>query len=608
MPGLFGIISRQRPENCDRHLKSMLAAMQYEKFYNSGIYNNPEMSVYVGWTCHPKSFCDYQPVSSRAKDLVLFFTGEVFEDQHLSTSAKNEGGANNVEHLIRLYEECGEKFTEKLNGWFCGLLIDLRRGKAFLFNDRYGMYRVFVHENNDGLYFSSEAKALLAVLPDLRRFDPKGLGEFLTCGCTLGNRSLYNDLNILPPGALWTVERGEIKRRSSYFELQKWIGQERLGEEEFSFRLVETFGDLVKKYCKARLPVGISLTGGLDSRMVMACLVQIHGEIPCYTFGSMYRDTFDVQIAREIAKACGQPHHVLVLGEEFLRDFTNYLEKSVYISDGYLGMSGAAELYLNSLARNIAPVRVTGNYGGELLRGHRAFKHRFPRGDFIRPELQPFLHEAQKTFQELENTDSVTFALFCQASSQGYGRLAIERSQVTLRTPFMDNDLVRLVYQASPHLLKSEELSLSVISRYRPDLLRISTDRGLMSDSSSLSDLFRQLHRKALIKGEYWSSHGMPNWLATNSRYGLGRFLENSFLGRDKFQHFHRWTEKRFAGYIADVLLQGGRDLREFFNFRQVERMLHEHVVGRKNYLDEIDKLLTLALAHRNLQGWCTRL
>lgn len=606
MPGITGIISTSSHEENRPALDKMVKCMMHERFYVLGTYVNEKLGLWIGWVNHEGSFSDCMPVWNETKDICVIFSGEDFADPCEIARLRARGhdcNSENASYLVHLYEEEGDRFFKKLNGWFCGLLIDTRRGKAYLFNDRYGMCRIFIHENKDGLYFSSEAKALLAVLPEARQFDPEGLGEFLTCGCTLGSRSLYKGLNVLPKGALWISEHGEVKKRGSYFNLGEWVGQQRLDEKQFSHRVVESFGDLVKRYSGGPLPVGISLTGGLDSRMIMACLDKIPGGFPCYTFGSMYRDTFDVQTAREVAKACGQPHHELVMGEEFLRDFPRYLEKAVYISDGYLGLSGAAELYVNSLARSLAPVRLTGNYGGELLRGHRAFKYGFPGRGFISLELQPFLHEAQTTFQELENTDAVTFALFNQAPSQGYGRLAIERSQVILRTPFMDNDLVKLVYQAPPRLLVHSELSVAIVSRYKPNLLKIPTDRGLLCDSTTLRSLTRRLHRNALIKAEYWSSHGMPNWLAAISRYGLGRFLEKSFLGRDKFQHFHLWTEKRFAGYIADVLLQGGRDLREFFNFRQVERMIHEHVTGRKNYLDEIDKLLTLTLAHRNLKA-----
>jgi asparagine synthase (glutamine-hydrolysing) len=463
------------------------------------------------------------------------------------------------------------------------------------------MNRIFIHEGRDGLYFASEAKALLVAVPEVREFDPKGLGEFLTCECTLGTRSLYKNVAVLPGGSLWVLGDGEVKKKSSYFNPREWVDEQKLGEEQFSHRLVELFSGVVNRYSGGSLSLGISLTGGLDSRMVMACIDMRTSQFPCYTFGSLYRDTYDVQVSREVAKACGQPHHTLVLGEEFIRELPHYVEKAVYISDGYIGLPGAAELYVNALARNIAPVRLTGNYGGELLRGDRSFKYEVPHGRFVNLDLKPYLVEAQTTFKEFERTDAVTFALFRQAPSQGYGRLTIERSQVIPRTPFMDNDLVQLVYQAPPRLLKGEELSVAILSRYHPDLLKIPTDRGLLFNATMIRRLTRRLHREAFIKAEYWSSHGMPNWLAAISRYGLGRFLEKSFLGRNKFQHFRLWTQTRLNEHLNDLLLQGGRELKDFFNLRQVETMVRHHLAGRQNYVDEIDKLLTIILTHRTL-------
>lgn len=602
MPGLVGIISRLRSKNCERDVKTMQVRLQHEDFYHSGVYSNAEMSVYVGWTSQPKSFGDNLPATNLAKDVLLFFSGEVFDNQNQSSVVDRKGGKHNAEHLISLYEKCGEKFLDNLNGWFCGLLLDTRIGKAYLFNDRYGMHRLFIHENKSGLYFSSEAKALLAVLPEVREFDPKGLGEILTCGGTLGSRSLYKNISVFPLASLWEFEHGEVKRRSSYFDLQQWVAQKKLNEKEFSNRFVELFGDVVKRYAGGPLDVGISLTGGLDSRMVMSCLSKFLGEYTCYTFGSMYRDTLDVQVAREVAKACSQPHYVLVLDEEFLRNFPKFLEKSVYISDGYLGMSGAAELYVNSLARVLAPVRLTGNYGGELLRGHCAFKYRFPQGEFIFPELKPFLYEAQKTFEELKNTDAITFSMFKQANLQGYGRQVVERSQIVPRTPFMDNDLVKLAYQAPPNILKGEGLSVDIISRYGPHLLDIPTERGLLCSGSMFRSMTLQLQRKTLIKAEYLSSHGMPNWLAAISRYGFGSFIDKSFLGRDKFQHFRTWIRKDLASYSEEVLHRDVRtSLDNYIDLPHVRRMLHDHINGKRNFAEEIDAVMTLVLAEKLL-------
>jgi asparagine synthase (glutamine-hydrolysing) len=600
MPGIFGLISRQQPEKCHRQLKSMVAAMQYEKFYNSGIYNSSEFCVYIGWSVHIGSFSDCMPATNYGKDIILFFAGEVFNDSS-DSSVGVDGGRRNPEDLVALYERWGERFLDKLNGLFSGLILDARQKKILLFNDRYGMNRVFIHESKEGFYFSSEAKALLAALPETREFDSVALGEFLTCGSTLGRQSLYKGITILPGGSLWTGENGAIKSRGYYFDLEKWTGQKILNEKECAVQVVDLFGRVVQKYVQDPVPVGISLTGGLDSRMIMACLDGGSNSFPCYTFGSMYRDTFDVQTAREISKTCGQTHQVLVLGEDFLHSFMGYLEKAVYISDGYLGMSGAAELYLNSLARDISPVRLTGNYGGELLRGHRAFKPELPRINIISPELDPFLRKAQTKFRELEVFDSITFALFHQASSQGYGRFAIERSQVHPRTPFMDNDLVGLLYQVPHNLLVGSGLSMAIVSRYNPKLLTIPTDRGLLQGKVTIRSLARQFQHKALIKAEYLTSHGMPNWLAGISRCGIGRFLEKQFLGRDKFQHFRFWTKRRFASYLSETLVQRNGDLEQFLNLRQMERILYEHVAGNKNYIYEIDRILTLSLGCKTL-------
>lgn len=78
MPGLVCIVSKQKPKICENQIKNMLASMQHEDFYSLGIYSNPDMFIYLGWTCHPKSFCDCLPVFNQTKDIYLFFAGEVF--------------------------------------------------------------------------------------------------------------------------------------------------------------------------------------------------------------------------------------------------------------------------------------------------------------------------------------------------------------------------------------------------------------------------------------------------------------------------------------------------------------------------------------------------
>src|SRR5580658_135424 len=119
-------------------------------------------------------------------------------------------------------------FPANLNGRFQGLLTDRTRGTTTLFVDRYGMQRVYYHESRGAFYFAAEAKAILAVRPELRRADSRGLGEYLSCGCVLENRTLFEGVHVLPPGAAWVFRQGTIERKATYFQPREWEEQSEL--------------------------------------------------------------------------------------------------------------------------------------------------------------------------------------------------------------------------------------------------------------------------------------------------------------------------------------------------------------------------------------------
>src|SRR5205823_12567088 len=146
-------------------------------------------------------------------DVVLVFSGAEYPDAGTADRLRERGHdleAKNSSYLVHLYEEY-PAFLRGLNGRFQGLLIDRARGETTLFNDRFGMHRVYYHESKEAFYFAAEAKAILAVRPELRRADPRGLGEFVACGCTLEGRSLFQDVHVLPCGSAWVFRKGSIE-------------------------------------------------------------------------------------------------------------------------------------------------------------------------------------------------------------------------------------------------------------------------------------------------------------------------------------------------------------------------------------------------------------
>lgn len=603
MPGILGIVSRRSARSCIEQLDRMLAAVRHDGFFHSGTYTNKAMGVYLGWTSHAGAPNDYLPVVSARKDVVLLITGEVIGENAASVSdqpAEYKHGRGALGQLLCGYEESGVQWVSGLNGCFAGALVDLRVGRFYLFNDRYGMERLFVHDVTEDFYFASEAKALLAAVPDTRSFDVRGLGELLTCGCTLGERSLYKNISVMPAASLWKGENKALSGKTVYFQPTEWSSQPKLGPTQFLDRFLDTLPRIVTRLAKADSTVGISLTGGFDSRVVVACLGLSAQEFPCYTFGSMIRDTRDVIVARQVAEQCRCSHTVLTLGREFLDNFPHYLDEAVYHSDGYLGLPGAGELYLNSMARRIAPIRLTGNYGSELIRGARAFKAIPPTARFLSGDWGPQIREAVLSFRQLERADPISFALFHQAPKQGFGRLAVEKSQLVMRTPFLDDEFAQLMYLRPDDWADGTQLYAAVIQRCRPALLDIATDRGELGSGSRIARRLRVAFRKATIKGEYWATRGMPQWLAGLTARVPWILPVDAFVGRDKFQHYRVWLAGALSDNVKDCLLSDAA-ASTVLDRTCLEAMINEHVRGVRNYEAEIGKAMMIAVTERVL-------
>jgi asparagine synthase (glutamine-hydrolysing) len=604
MPGLVGIISKRDRNINERDLQVMINCMMHEPFYHSGTYNNDQLGLYIGWTCHRNSFADCMPVYNEKRDLVLIFSGENFPDQDLISrliKQDHEFDPLNASSLIHLYEEEGDYFLKHLNGWFNGMLIDCRKGKAILFNDRYGMQRIYYHEAKDGFYFSSEAKSLLKVKPDLRKIDPRGLGEFLSCGCVLQNRTLFQNVFLLPGGSSWVFHEGRATKKGHYFNLKDWENQPILENEIFYKKLRETFAATLPKYFHSKQPIGMSLTGGLDTRMIMAWANRPPGSLPCYTFGGNYRDCVDVKISRQVAKICRQSHETIFISPQFFNEFASFAEKAVFISDGTMDVTGSVELYVNRIANQIAPIRLTGNYGSEILRGNVAFRPGSPNADLWEHEFAQYVRNACVTYGSESQAHAVSFIAFKQVPWHHYARLAVEQSQVIMRSPYLDNNLVSLMYQAPQEFFLSEERSLRLIADGNMDLARVPTDRGLLHRPIPVISKLQHMYAVFSSKAEYAYDYGMPQWLASIDGMLAPLHLENLFLGRNKFYHFRVWYRDKLSQYLKDILIDSRTRNRPYLDGRRLEKIVLRHIEGKRNYTDEIHKVLTVELIQRQL-------
>jgi asparagine synthase (glutamine-hydrolysing) len=579
----------------------MLQTMRHEPFYQSGTWIDESAGVYLGWTARPGGVPDGKPMCSERTGVVLAFSGDDFPEpgmaDRLARTANGRTSGGKRSYLLSLHEQ-DRSFPAGLNGRFHGLVVDRNRKTTTLFNDRFGMHRLYYHESKDAFYFAAEAKAILAVRPETRTADLRGLGEFVSCGCVLENRTLFNGISVLPSGSAWVFRNGIVADKRKYFDEKEWEEQPLLDFESYYRELRYVFSRNLPRYFESADRLGVSLTGGLDTRMIMAWHSPEPGTLPCYTFGGSFRECHDVRVARQVARVCGQPHDIIPVADEFLAQFDHQAARTVYLTDGCADVSRSADLYVNERARTIAPVRMTGNYGGEVLRRVRAFKPIDPLPGLFRPEFVAHVGRARETYGTLLREHPLSFAVFRQAPWHHFGLLALEQTQLSLRSPYLDNDFVKTVFRAPAEACTSDDICLRLIADGNTALSRIPTDRGVGGrDGLIPSRPFLEFSFKA----EYAYDYGMPQWLARADHALAPLHLERHFLGRHKFYHYRVWYRDALSKYVQSVLLDPTALARPYLEKATVERVVNGHVKGNHNYTTAIHKLLTLELVHRLL-------
>lgn len=597
MPGLVGIISKRPKSWAEDSVCVMLKTMLHEPFYTSGVWSDASFGVYAGWVARSGSFAAEMPAQNERQDVTLLFSGEEFPEPGTIESLKKKGhqiAGGRASYLVHRYEEEPD-FPKQLNGRFHGLVFNQSTGTVQLFNDRYGLQRLYYHESPDAFYFASEAKAILRVCPNLREIDPRGLGEFIVCGCVLENRTLFPGISVLPPGSSWTFGNGALEKKGQFFQPSEWESQTPLAPEEYFGSLRETVAQNFPRFFDGPEQVGVSLTGGLDTRIIMAWHQAAKGTMPCYTFGSMYRENEDVKLARKVANICNQKHEVITAGDEFLSKFPHYAERTVYLTDVCVDMGRSPDLYVNEKAREIAPVRMVGTYGSEILLQSVMFKAVQPLGGLYQKDVVAQIQNGERTYNAILKGNQSTFVAFRQSPWHHYGVLELEQTQVAVRTPFLDNDLVKLAYRAPNVEGINQECRLRLVNSGNPALSALRTDRGTRGLNSYLTRAALQFSFKA----EYAYDYGMPQWLAKVDHAFSFVHFERMWVGRHKIYHFRPWYRDYLGQYVREMLLDSRSLARPYLNRDTVMSIVNQHLKGTGNYTTELNRLLTLELAHR---------
>jgi asparagine synthase (glutamine-hydrolysing) len=609
MPGFAGILARRLFGDEEYKIRAMLEVTLREPFYTHGIYVDPRIRAFIGYTSLESSFSDCMPIWNNDGSKVMFVSGECYVDDDMASQLRRifpEVNLARANFLIHLYEANPERFFLNLNGRLSGVILDLKRQNAVLFNDRCGIQRIYYHQDTYAFYFASEAKSLLAVLPGSRELDPKSIGQYLTCDCVLENRTFFQNIHLLPSGSEWNWAHGQMQERR-YFNWSILEEQSKLPEPEFSRELAATFDRILPRYFRGNR-VALSLTGGQDTRMILSSRNPRPGELPCYTFSNSTRTTVDVHLARKAAAICQQPHQRIAYDmESFLVRFPTHLENCIYTSDGLASVDNTEVMYLNRLAREIAPVAIAGKYGSQVLKGVFGLRNTWPTPSLIHPDFLPEAEAANETLASLLEQHPLTAELTMDIPWFWAGNLALESSQVTLRSPYLDNDFLKILYCApSCNSDFGSRFQLEFVRNHRPELARLTTDKGMMAGVNPVFAKFWRLLVRTLVRIDvaYFSERfpcrlppftvSLDTWL---SHMGIDRLI----FGHFQLVQYRQWFRDQLAEFLQDILLSCQTLNRPYWDRACLRKIVQDHIRGKANNSREIRKALQIEMLHRVL-------
>jgi asparagine synthase (glutamine-hydrolysing) len=319
----------------------------------------------------------HQPMTNEDGTISIVFNGEIYNHRDVRPMLEERGHRYrtdcDTEAIVHLYEERGPRAVEELRGMFAFALWDSNRHRLVLARDRLGIKPLYYTLADDGtLHFASEIKALIearAVPPELNY---GGLADYAANRYTSGEETLFRGVKRLLPGhtLVWSDGRVEIER---YWDVSFAKPSEPLSDAEY----VEQFGELFRESVRLRLmadvPLGVFLSGGIDSSAIAAVMSEMVTE-PIKTFSVAFaeREANELEYARQVSNAFGTDHHEIVVSPE---QFFGALPGLVYHEDEPIAHPSSVPLYfVSKLAADHVKVVLTGEGSDELLAGYDKYR------------------------------------------------------------------------------------------------------------------------------------------------------------------------------------------------------------------------------------------
>lgn len=558
-----------------------------------------------------------QPIFNEDESAVIVFNGEVYNSAALSRDLAAAGHHFrthcDTEAILHAYEEYSDDCVHRLRGMFAFAIWDRRRRRLLLARDRLGIKPVYFYQGPRFLAFGSEIKSLLELPEVPREVNPDALDLYLALRYVPGPQTMFRHIRKLQPGHLLTLEDGVV-RMKKYWDIAYSQSDSR-PPAYYVERFRELLDESVRLRLIAEVPLGVFLSGGIDSSAILATMTKLTAGERVKSFsvgyqasGASENQPNEFEFASLAANAFQADHHEFRLAAE---DFRDFMPDLVWHLDEPLGDPSCIPLYfISKLARRFITVVLSGEGADEILAGYGIYPRmlaldRFYRHVPLASSLAPWL--ACVAPNELVGSYLRRAGLPLEHRYTGVSRAFWPENRRRLLGSNGSRsgsvaDLLASYFATARHAGPLNQMLYVDAKVWLPDDLLLKADKMTMANSIELRVPFldhKLVEFAATLPADLKLRRGTGKRLLRDAMAGV---LPKPILTRPK-KGFpvptQLWFRTKLRDFTRDYLLASDSACRDYLDRQALQQLVQEHEEGSADRHQELFTLLVFEFWHR---------
>jgi len=557
-----------------------------------------------------------QPMSNEDGSIWTIYNGEIYNFQELRTELEKKGhkfkSSSDTEVIIHGYEEWGLDCVKKFNGMFAFGLWDSNKKSLFLARDRLGQKPLFYAKIENKIIFASEIKALLKCSYLKREINLNAVNYFLTFSYIPSQETIYREIYQLLPGHILTYKNNKTDI-TKYWDLE--FEENNKNKRYYLGQIESLLNDSIEKIAISDVPLGVFLSGGLDSSLITALITQNVKKVKTFSIGFGEREFNETCYAREIADYLGTDHKEFIVESSSIK----ILPKMIYHFDQpFADPSALPFYYLSKLTRKHVKVALSGDGADELFAGYRRYLGSYMENKvkFIPPPVRKLLININskipisrkkydlskyisKTLKGANlKSDEKHLYYMSHFDDKLKGELYKKKLKETKSCKLIFNSYLKNL-KSNNSLDKAQYLD---IKTYLPDDILVKTDRMSMAHSLEVRCPFLDHRLFELISKT-------PTNLRLNgikTKFILKKFAESYIPKKIIYRKkggfsvpLNMWFDNELKDITSNLLTSKDIENREYFNIPEIRKIINNHLNRKNEYSIQLWTLLNLELWHK---------